>query len=74
MNQPKKDQMLHITLMDGMVRGLLLTATNRGPGVAQYVQEAEILTGFVLGGTGLIDDATVRNVFSIPGDAQVVVK
>ena len=28
MNQPKKDQMLHITLMDGMVRGLLLTATN----------------------------------------------
>ena len=28
MNQPKKDKMLHITLMDGMVRGLLLTATN----------------------------------------------
>ena len=28
MNQPVKDQMLHITLMDGMVRGLLLTATN----------------------------------------------
>ena len=29
MNTPmKKDQMLHITLMDGMVRGLLLTATN----------------------------------------------
>ena len=28
MNQPQKDQMLHITLMDGMVRGLLLTATN----------------------------------------------
>ena len=29
MNTPmQKDQMLHITLMDGMVRGLLLTATN----------------------------------------------
>lgn len=30
MNQPmmQKDQMLHITLMDGMVRGLLLTATH----------------------------------------------
>ena len=25
---PAKDQMIHITLMDGMVRGLLLTATN----------------------------------------------
>lgn len=28
MNLPAKDQMMHITLMDGMVRGLLLTATN----------------------------------------------
>ena len=27
MNMEQKDELLHITLMDGMVRGLLLTAT-----------------------------------------------
>jgi len=44
---------------------LLLIATNRGPGVVEYANETGISCGAVLGGTGLIDDATAKNVFSM---------
>ena len=44
---------------------LLLMATNRGDNVIEYAQEAGISCGAVLGGIGLIDDATAKNVFSM---------
>ena len=44
---------------------LLLMATDRGDNVIEYAQEVGISCGAVLGGTGLIDDATARNVFSM---------
>jgi putative cell wall-binding protein len=44
---------------------LLLMATNRGDNVIEYAQEVGISSGAVLGGTGLIDDATAKNLFSM---------
>lgn len=44
---------------------LLLMATNRGDNVIAYANEVGIACGAVLGGTGLIDDATAKNVFSM---------
>lgn len=42
---------------------LLLIASNRGPGVVSYAREQGIGAGAVLGGEGLIDEATVNSVF-----------
>lgn len=44
---------------------LLLMATNRGDNVIAYANEVGIACGAVLGGTGLIDDATARNLFAM---------
>ena len=44
---------------------LLLMATNRGDNVIEYAQKVGISCGAVLGGIGLIDDATAKNVFSM---------
>ena len=44
---------------------LLLMATNRGDNVIEYANEVGISCGAVLGGIGLIDDATAKNVFSM---------
>jgi hypothetical protein len=52
---------------------LLLTATNRGPVVAEYAQNEGIRAGIVLGGTGLIDDVTAGKVFSLGENATIPV-
>lgn len=43
---------------------LLLLQSSRGPEIIQYAKETGIQTGAVLGGPGLIDDATINQVFS----------
>ena len=53
---------------------LLLIATNRGPGVVEYANETGISCGAVLGGTGLIDDATAREVFGLDENATPMAK
>lgn len=52
---------------------LLLTATNRGPVVAEYAQNEGIRAGIVLGGTGLIDDVTAGKVFFLGENATIPV-
>lgn len=60
-------------LAHAMGAPLLLTATNRGPIVAEYAQTNGIRAGIVLGGTGLIDDVTAGKVFSLGENATIPV-
>jgi len=53
---------------------LLLIATKRGDVVVEYANETGISCGAVLGGTGLIDDATAREVFGLDENATPMAK
>ena len=52
---------------------LILTAPGKDAPAVDYTGAAGIANGVVLGGKGLINDATVRKIFSMAADAPVVV-
>ena len=50
---------------------VILAANKQYSAAMEYVQDKQIATGFVLGGSGLIGDSAVRNIFGL--DASVVI-
>ena len=50
---------------------LILTASNRASLAADYAKENGICSGVVIGGSGLISDSAVRNIFSM--DVRVLI-
>ena len=53
---------------------LILTTTGLEGAAMEYIQAQNITKGTILGGTGLISDASVKMIYSLSADAQIVVK
>lgn len=53
---------------------LLLTSAGNEESAAAYVAEAEIIKGYVLGGTATVKDASVRIIFAMNDNTQILTK
>ena len=53
---------------------LLLTKEGKEAAAAEYIAENGIASGYVLGGTSSISDATARKVFGLSDEAVITVK
>lgn len=53
---------------------LILTATGKESVAVSYATSVGIKNGYVLGGTGLISDATARKIFDLPSNYEIVLQ
>lgn len=53
---------------------LILTAVGKDTAAVSYAADNDIHAGYVLGGTGLINDKTVRKIFAMAADEAIPVK
>ena len=53
---------------------LILTDNNKPTAAVNYGTSLGIKSGYALGGTGLISDKVVKNIFSMAADASITVK
>ena len=54
--------------------GLILTATRKESLAAEFAAQNGIISGYVIGGPGLISDKVVKNIFSMASGEKITVK